>query len=117
VHPADGEALRRQALEELGPLAPALAHDALTAAGITIDADVLAWEGSLGTVHAHRVFLALDEALLLGVRAAPAVVDALTAAVAAALSRTPRVALAELVFTLRAGNEASGGQTAYRGRL
>src|SRR5690606_31111922 len=51
--------LRREALEELGPHGPSLAQDALESGALFVERDVLAWEGSLGTIHAHRVVLAL----------------------------------------------------------
>ena len=90
------EALRRLALERLGPHAPALAREALERGSLEVEPGVLQWQGSLGTVNAHKVKLSLEVELLARVRPVPSVVDALTAAVAAAVATGSGEALADL---------------------
>lgn len=110
----DDEALRRLALERLGDHAPELAREALDGGRIEVDRDVLAWEGSLGTVRAHRVRLHVDGALHAKVLAMPSVVDALTAAIASAVANDSGHALAELRLEADAG-PARGVRSPYRG--
>jgi hypothetical protein len=115
LNPGEDDRLRLRALDRLGVLAPSLAREALEGGVVEIEHDVLAWEGSLGKVHGHRVVLRLDPADCTRVRAAPSVVDALTAALASALSDAPGHALAELEILARSGPPPQ--RTAYRGRL
>lgn len=71
--------LRVLALEKLGPFAEDLARDSLESAVAEVEPDVLAWTGSSGLVHGHRVVVQLEPNLCARVEAAPSVVDALTA--------------------------------------
>ena len=105
--------LRRAALERLGPLASPVARDALERGVLEVEPDVLAWEGSLGAIHGHRVFVGVDAELFHLISAAPAVVDALTAAVAAAIAERGGSALAELKIQRHDGPVPG---TPYRGR-
>jgi hypothetical protein len=111
----EDEGLRRRAIEALGSLSPELAREALEAGSMEVEPDVLAWQGSLGEVHGHRVVLWLDPELCARVEQAPSVVDVLTAAVASAVARVPGSALAELEISARQGPRARA--TPYRGRL
>lgn len=108
------DALRRLALERLGPLAPALAAEALELGTMEVEPNVLSWQGSLGPVTGHRVVLSLDPELCVRVERAPSAVDALTAAVASAVAKVPGNALAELALEARTGRPSSA--TPYRGR-
>jgi hypothetical protein len=89
------EALRRAALAALGEHADERARDALAHASLTV-IEAAGWDGSAGPVEAHRVTLGLDARTLGGLRAAPAVVDALCAALATAISARPGDALLDL---------------------
>jgi hypothetical protein len=105
--------LRLAALERIGPLAPPVARDALERGVLEVEPDVLAWEGSLGAIHGHRVLLGVDAELFRQISAAPAVVDALTAALAAAIAERGGSSLAELKIQRREGPVPA---TPYRGR-
>jgi len=105
--------LRLTALERLGPLAPPVARDALERGVIEVEPDILAWEGSLGAIHGHRVWLAVDSELFRLISAAPVVVDSLTAALAAAIAERGGSSLAELRIQRRDGAILG---TPYRGR-
>lgn len=107
------EALRRQALGRLGPLAPPLAREALEHGLVEVEHDVLSWEGTLGTRRAHRVVVVVEPELAAALRDAPSAVDALTAAFAEAIARG-EAALASLDVEARGGVRAARG-TAYRG--
>src|SRR5579883_1696847 len=77
------EELRRGALEALGEHADERARDALRRADVTVsDRTVVPSGGHAG----RRVTLAVDAATLGGLRAAPALVDAITAAAAIAVA-------------------------------
>jgi hypothetical protein len=80
-----GEELRSAALATLGEHADERARDALAHASVTMT-EAAGWGGSAGPVEAHRVTLGLDARTLGGFRAAPALYDALCAAVAAAIA-------------------------------
>ena len=90
------EELRRAALVALGKHADRRAVDALGSAFITVTPGAAHWQSSAGPVHAHRVTLGLDARRLGQLRAAPATVDALCAAVAAAIAQRPGQTLLEL---------------------
>ena len=107
------DALRQQALERLGPLASPLAREALEVGIARATRDVLAWEGSSGTVHGHRVVLEVPADVHRRLMAAPSGVDALVRAFAAAVAGDGEV-LAELV--LEPGERAPGTSSPYRGR-
>lgn len=82
----DDELLRVRALDALGPLGEPLAREALEAGGVAVEADVVVWEGTQGTMHGHRIVVTLDAALHGRVIASFAAVDALSAALAAAMA-------------------------------
>lgn len=82
-----GDALRRRALEVLGPLGDVLAREALEHGTIELERGVARWEGSHGTVEAHRVVLLLSPDLHARVTASPAAGDALAAALAGAIAQ------------------------------
>lgn len=111
---APDERLRNVALQCLGSDAPPLAREALEAGMTELEPNVLSWTGSLGPVTAHRVTLVVAPELGERLDAAPSAIDALTAAVAAAIARTPGDALAELCVVGREGKPPPA--TPYRGR-
>jgi len=90
-----GEELRRATLAALGDHADERARDALAHASITVvGAD--GWDGSAGPVEAHGVTLGFDAKTLGGLRAVPALADALCAAVATAIATRPGETLLDL---------------------
>jgi len=110
----EDEGLRLLALDRLGALAPELARLALEAGVVEVEPNVLAWDGSLGTVHGHLVVLWLDRDLWTRVREVPSVADALTAALAGAVAQASGNALAELKILAR---DIAPRSTPYRGRM
>lgn len=105
------EALRRRALDRLGPLGDDAARDALEQGALTISPDETSWEGSLGTVHGHRVVLRAPSSVV--GRIGEASRDALVAAIAAALSEQRGHALSDLVLE-DGGASAPRSGTPYR---
>ena len=89
-HRAVDELLRIRAIEVLGPLGDPLARAALESGIVCVEHDVRAWEGSHGTVHAHRVVVVLHEDLharfVASDPSSHAARDALTAALSAAMA-------------------------------
>jgi hypothetical protein len=109
------EALRHAALEALGPYADPRAREALQASGLRVEPAFAGWESSAGHVDGQLVTLAVDAATLGRLRAAPALEDALHAALAAAVARHPGQTLAALA--LRWGREgAQATPDGYRDR-
>ncbi len=111
----EDEGLRRLAIERLGPHAPELAREALEHGTVEVEHDVLSWEGTLGTVHGHRVWLWLEPDVCASVRGMPSVVDALTAAVASAVASVIGHSLAELELAERDGGGPRARRSPYRG--
>lgn len=104
-----GEELRRAALATLGEHADERARDALAHASITV-VGAAGWDGSAGPVEAHGVTLGFDARTLGGLRAAPALADALCAAVAAAIATRPGETLLDLQLRWTPGaRSASAG--------
>ena len=108
------DGLRLLAIERLGPLAPAVAREALEMGTTDVKPNVLAWQGSLGMVHGHEVVLWIHRDLCTRVLEVPSVVDVLTAAIASAIGSVSGNALAELKILRR--EMAPARSTAYRGR-
>jgi hypothetical protein len=106
-----GEELRRAALDALGGHADERARDALVHASVTI-VGAEGWDGSAGRVQAHRVTLGVDARTLGGLRAAPAVNDALCAALAAAIAMRQGQTLLDL--DLRWARGARPSSAGYR---
>jgi hypothetical protein len=102
------EELRRGALEALGEHADERARDALSRATIAVS------EGLAGPVGfaGRRVTLGVDAATLGSLRAAPAVVDAICAAVARTIAVATAESLIDLVLRWDVGRRPS--VTAYR---
>lgn len=100
----DDAALRRLALDALGPLGDPRAREALEQGAAEVEPGVATWEGSHGTVMAHRVTLVLPEELHARVAESPAVLDALAAAFAGAIS-TPLTTLYD--FRVRVGRSST----------
>ena len=98
---APDELLRIHALEALGPLGDQLARSALETGSILVEHDVLAWEGSHGTVHAHRVVVVLPDEVHAQLIVSHAAKDALSAALAAAMAERAGHAVADV--TIEAG--------------
>jgi hypothetical protein len=94
--PLDVERTRREALAALGPHGDPRARQALERACIEVELDVATWEATAGTVRGHRVTLGVDAAILAEARRAPAVRDALHAAVASSVARQRGEALVDL---------------------
>lgn len=110
-----GGALRRAALAALGSPADPRARDALSRGWLDVAPGVARWQASRGPVDGLRVTLALDPAALEAVRAAPAVVDALNRALAAAVATRDGQSLFE--FALQPLDDAGAlVETPYRGR-
>ena len=101
------EGLRRAALEALGALADERAVDALVHGDFAVTPAAARWDASAGPVEAHRVTLALDARRLGTLRAAPGVVDALCAAVAAAVATRAGQSLLELALRWAPGARAA----------
>jgi hypothetical protein len=112
VEPWTGEELRRAAVEALGPHADERAVDVLAHATVTVTYEVARWEGSAGPVQGHRVTMALDATRLGMLRATPAVLDALHAALAASVASRPGEALVDT--RLRWSRLAEVTHAAYR---
>jgi hypothetical protein len=107
-----GEELRRAAIEVLGPHADERAHDALAHATLTVSHGAGSWEGSHGPVEGHHVTVGLDAERLGMLRATPALVDALLAAVAAAIATHLGEALLDV--RLRWTRASEPAHSAYR---
>ena len=90
------EALRAEALEALGRFADPRATAVLQSAELHLAPAESGWDLSAGHVEGHGVTLRVDAATLGRLRAAPALVDALQAAVASAIARRPGQALSHL---------------------
>lgn len=107
------EALRIRALEALGPLGDALARIALEEGSILVEHDVLAWEGSHGTVHAHRVIVVLSadvhDRFAASDVSSHAAKDALSAALAAAMAERGAHAVADVVIEGGVVDHATSG--------
>jgi hypothetical protein len=106
------EPLRLRALEVLGPLGDALAREALESGTVLVEHDVLAWEGSHGTTHAHRVVVTLAGTLHVRLATSHAAKDGLEAALAAAMAERAGHAVADV--RLEAGERADMGLGPYR---
>lgn len=107
------EVLRRGALDALGPHGDLRARDALEQGALSIEHRVTSWEASVGTVHGHRVTLEVPAPLKDEVERSPFAVDALHAAIAAAVARQGMEhSLAEL--RLVAGEGRSPWTRGYR---
>ena len=106
------ERLRMRALDVLGPLGDALAREVLEAGSVLVEHDVLAWEGSHGTTHAHRVVLVVPEALADRLVSKHAAQDGLSAALAAAMAERPGHSVADV--RVEAGELKATGLGPYR---
>jgi len=111
------ETLRHAALDALGPYADERARGALQAAGLYVEPVGAGWESSAGHVDGQRVTLAVDAATLGRLRAAPALEDALHAALAAAVARHPGQTLTSLALRWARAREGTLARAdAYRDR-
>ena len=111
----EDEGLRLLSLQQIGEHAPPFAREALEIGVLEVQPNVLAWNGTLGMVHGHLVVLWLDPDTCTRVNETPSAVDALTAAIAAAVAHVSGQALAELKILPRA--MIARASTPYRGRL
>ena len=109
----EDDRLRRLALERLGAFGPELAREALESGVVIVEPDVLAWTGSSGAMHGHRVVLRCKQTLAARVNSTPSAVDALTSALAAAMASDGGNALAELAVI---AGEGAPPAIPYRGR-
>jgi len=103
------EPLRIHALEALGPLGDELARAALESGSILVEHDVRAWEGSHGTVRAHRVVVVLPDDVHARLIAGYAAKDALAAALAAAMAERTGQAVADVVLEAGVVQHAMSG--------
>lgn len=90
------EPLRVRALEVLGPLGDPLAREALEAGEVLVERDVLAWEGSHGSMHAHRVIVSVPGELATRLASSHAARDGLSAALAAAMADRAEQSVADV---------------------
>lgn len=114
MRPGADEGLRLTALRTLGEDAPPLAREALEEGATEVEPNVLRWTGSEGVQSAHRVVLATDAEVCTRLRAMPSAVDALTSAIAAAITALSGDMLAELKIV--ALGEPAARTAPYRGR-
>ena len=111
----DDAPLRLRALDVLGPAGDPLAREALEHGAVDLEPHALAWESSHGHVTGVRVVLRLSPELRARVAGAPAVGDALVAALAAAVAETPGRSLVDLVLGAPEGaSAASPARRPYR---
>jgi hypothetical protein len=110
----EDEHLRIRALEALGPLGEPLAREALETGVVSVEHDVLAWEGTLGTMHGHRIVVTLEADLRARVAASHPAVDGLSAALAAAMAERGGQAVADV--RVEAGSPRGPSSGPYRGR-
>jgi len=103
------EPLRIRAREIVGPLGDALAHEVLEHGTIAVEHDVLAWEGSHGTIRAHRVVLSCSSELSARISANHAAKDGLFAALAAAMSERAGHSVADVRIAITSPGAASAG--------
>ena len=90
------ELLRLRGLEMLGPIGDELARAALGTGAVAVEHDVLAWEGSHGTIRAHRVVVMTPAELHARVVASHATMDSLSAALSAAMAERAGQAVADI---------------------
>lgn len=108
------ELLRLRALEVLGPLGDALAREALESGTALVEHDVLAWEGSHGRTHAHRVVVVVPEELATRLASGHAAKDGLAAALAAAMAERTGHTVADVRIEPGALEPAGAGAGPYR---
>jgi len=106
------DSLRRSALAALGAWADPRARRALAHGELVVQRDVAGWDGSAGRIRGHRVTLVLDAQRFSEIAHAPALIDALCAAVAVAVSSTPGDALAD--FVVRGSSSEIERRSPYR---
>jgi hypothetical protein len=94
---APDDALRRRALEVLGPAGDEDAREALESGAVEIELAVSQWEGTSGTLVGHRVFLVMPAELVGRVAASMVTQDDLTIALSTAIAERP----GEVLFDLR----------------
>ena len=103
------EPLRLRALEVLGAHGEMLARRALETGSVEVEQDVLEWEGSHGTVHAHRVFVTVARDVHPLLVESHAARDALSAALSAAMAERAGHAVADVRIELQDGERTSLG--------
>ena len=108
------EPLRIRALEVLGPLGDALAREALESGSVAVEHDVLAWEGSHGTTHAHRVVVVVSDELHAQLASRHAAKDGLAAALAAAMAERAGHSVADVRIEAGELERARTGLGPYR---
>jgi hypothetical protein len=106
------EPLRLRALDVLGPLGDTLAREALETGSVIVEHDVLAWEGSHGTTHAHRVVVVVPGKLETRLASSHAAKDGLSAALAAAMAEQVGHSVADV--RIEAGEVDSPALGPYR---
>jgi len=104
------EDLRRSALALLA--GQPLPHDVLAHAELAVAWGVERWESSHGAVVGHRVTMLLDASRLGRLRGQPSALDAICAALAAAIAARPSESMVEL--TTRWAPDARAATAGYR---
>ena len=108
------EHLRARALMQLGALGDALAREMLERGAVVVESDVLAWEGTQGPMHGHRIVVVLDDELHARAGASHTARDGVTAALAAAMAERGGQAVADV--RMEAGAAAPRSSSPYRDR-
>lgn len=106
------DALRRRALDALGPLGHGVAREALETGALEVERDVAAWEASHGTVHGDRVVVRVEAAVVARILETPAAQDELAHAISAALAADGARTLYDLAFDV---SEVPRDGSPYRG--
>ena len=106
------EGLRRSALALLAGQPDPLPVDVLAHAELAVAWGVERWESSEGAVVGHGVTMLLDASRLGQLRGHPAALDAICAALAAAIATRPRESLVELAT--RWAPDARAARAGYR---
>lgn len=88
--------VRDSALETLGPHGDPRARELLQRALLSVERDVVHWEGTAGQVRAHRVLLGTDPRSLALIERVPSIRDAVCAALATAIAQRPGEVLHEV---------------------
>ena len=110
--PWTAKSLQLAALDALGDCADPRAREILGRCELQVEADASGWQASTGRMRGHRIALLLDAEHFDEVQRSPALVDAVCAAVAVAVSAAPGHALSD--FVLRGSNAEIQRGSPYR---
>ena len=110
--PSTAKSLQLAALDALGDCADPRARRILAHCELRFEADAAGWQASTGPMRGHRVILLLDAGPFAEAHRAPALVDAVCAAIAVAVSAAPGHALSD--FVIRGSNAEIQRGSPYR---